>query len=228
MSESAKLIKMCRQSSHLKLVIIESGIHFHTSAVEGLALKYEHKNKWKTSVSSLKFTDFNDRIDSSCKITIMFNSSIINPSTKVDLNMPKPPSVGIAMFEALQQQFNKREYAVSSFPTNYNSNFEMFRGMKIKNVHSVNDQCRAIARIHRVGDDVDNMPTLQGTLVCYTHFPTPPLSEKNTNIFGELFGIIFKDENNLLHTQNFHFLSTVVTLGYKKTCCIELQKITEI
>ena len=116
MSENAKLIKMCRKSSLLKLVIIESGIHFHTSAIKGLALKYQHKYKWRTSVSYLKFTKFNDRIDSSCKISIMFNSPLISPNTKIDLNIPKPPSVSTVMFEALHPKFNKREYAVSSFP----------------------------------------------------------------------------------------------------------------
>ena len=123
MSESVKLIKMCQKSSHLKLVIIESGTHFHTSAIEGLALKYQDKYKRRTSVSYLKFTEFNDRIDSSCKISIAFDSPFINPNTKIDLNIPKLPSVSTAIFEALHPQSNKREYAVSSFPANYNSNF---------------------------------------------------------------------------------------------------------
>ena len=200
-SESAQLIKMCRNSGHLKLVIIESGSHFQTSAIEGLALKYQHKHKWRASVSSIKFTDFNDKIDGNSKITIIFNSNLISPSHKFDLSITRPPSVSTAMFEALHSQFNKREYSVSSFPTNYNQAFEVFQGVKIQNVHEVKTQSRAIARIHHVNDDIDKMPTLQGTLVYDTYFPAPPLGEKNSNIFGELFGILYKDESGLLHTR---------------------------
>lgn len=45
------------------------------------------------------------------------------------------------------------------------------------------------------------MRTLQGTLVYDTYYPAPPLEDRNSDIFGALFGILYKDECGLLHTR---------------------------
>ena len=103
---------------------------------------------------------------------------------------------------------------MSTFPSNYNFDYEMFRGIPIKSPHEVKTQCRHIARIHHIDDD-ENIPTLQGTFVYDTYFPAPPLAPTNKNIFNELFGIIYKDENNILHTRKISM--------YEYCCCFGLK-----
>ena len=189
---------------NVKLVIIESNIHFKMTAIENLASTYTSRFYWTTGTTFLQFTDFNDKIDDGCNVTIFFNSNEISPARKVDLAIPRPPMTNLGFYECIHKDFNKREFHISSFPSNFNKEYDFLKGVPLEKPHLVKEKARPIARIHRLADD-ENMPTLQGTFVYDSFFPAPPLGQVNDNVFGKLFGLIYKDENDMLVTRKISY-----------------------
>ena len=130
--ECSNLLKICRKSSHLKLIILEYSPKFQAKQINNLVSKFQQKYKWRIKQSFEQFTDYNDRIDDGCHIAMMFNTNMIKPSSNIGLGIPKPPNVSNAMFESIYKDFNKRQYNISSFPPNYNFEYEMFKGTQLK------------------------------------------------------------------------------------------------
>ena len=58
------------------------------------------------------------------------------------------------------------------------------------------------------------MPTLQGTFAYDSFYPAPPLSPNNDNVFGKLFGIIYKDENDTLLTRKISYFEYCQCFGF--------------
>ena len=154
-----------------------------------LSTSFSKKYKWRIKQSFEHFPDYNDRIDDGCHIAMMLNTNMMKSSSTISLGIPKPPNVSNVMFESVYKDFNKRHYNVSSFPSNYNFDYEMFKSITIKTPPSVKSRCRLIAIIHHINDD-EHIPTLQRIFVYDAYYPTPPLAPENANIFGELFGKI--------------------------------------
>ena len=153
-----------------------------------------------------------DFIDDGCNITIFFNSNEISPARSFDLVITRPPEIHIGFYECIHKAFNKREFHLSSFPSNCNKDYDFLRGVPIHKPHSVKNKSRPIARIHKLEDD-DNMPTLQGTFVYESFYPAPPLGPNNDNVFGKLFGIIYKDENDTLLTRKISYFEYCQCFG---------------
>ena len=169
-----------------------------------LKYKFEHEYKWKTHSFLAQFTQFNDLIDDSIIVTIMLNHVLVDPKTKINMFIPKPPENAQGFNENIHKPFHKKEYSVSSFPSNITIDYNTFIGKPIQNPHDIKTKCRAIATIHSFSE-TETVSTLQGSFIYDTHFPAPPVCSNNSNIFSKLFGFIYRAEDNNLHTRSISF-----------------------
>ena len=212
--ECTSLFTTCNENNNVKIIILEYNTLFDLDIIKSLKQTFETKYKWKTSSTLAQFTQFNDAIDNSLGITIMFNSTLVSPSTKINLGIARPPKIHKGFNEYIHSDFNRLEFSVSSFPSNDTATTDTYVGRIIKNVHDVKTTCRAIATIHKY-DDPEQVPTLQGSFIYDSHYPAPPLSAENDNIFSQLLGIIYKAENNRLYTIPISFYEYYSAFGTK-------------
>ena len=204
LNECLELMKLCNKNNRLKVAVIENSTIYNMASLNVLKNDFEHKHKCKTHSFLAQFTQFNDLIDDSIIISIMMNQSLVNPKFKINIFVPKPPENAKGFNEKIHKPFHKKEFSVSSFPSNTTIDYDTFIGKPIKNPHNIKIKCRAKATIHSC-NNAELAPTLQGSFVYDTHFPAPPVCSNNSNIFSKLFGIIYKAEDNNLHTKPISF-----------------------
>ena len=132
--------------------------------------------------------------------------------------IPKPPECTTGFNEKVYKNFHKKEFSISSFPSNITSDYDTFTGRPIKNPQNIKNKCRTIATV--IPYNQDHAPTLQGSFVYDTQFPAPPICSNNSNVFKNLFGIIYKAEDNNLHTRPISFFEyyNMFNMEYEITC----------
>ena len=148
LNECSELIKLCNKNNRLKIVVIENSTIYDMASINVLKNTLEHQHKWKTHSFLAQFTQFNDLIDGSIIGTIMMNQTLVSPKTKINMFIPKPPENVKGFNEKIHKPFHKKEYSVSSFPSNSSIDYNTFIGRPIKSPHNIKTKCRAIATIH--------------------------------------------------------------------------------
>ena len=195
----------CNRNNTTKVIIIECNTNFDLDNITSIKKVFESKYEWTTASTLVQFTQFNDTIDNSLGVTILFNKTLVTPSTKINLGIARPPKLQKGFNDCIHPSFNKLEFSISSFPSNTSSASDTCVGQVIENVHTNKYATRAIATVRR-HDSPENMPTLQGPFVYDSHYPTPPLYSDNNNGFSEIFGIIFKSRKpTTAHETDFIF-----------------------
>ena len=202
--ECSTLVEVCNKNNFVKIVTIQSNTTYNIEYINELRQRFEHKFHWKTFSSLAQFPQFNDIIDDSSLITIMLNNTLVNPSSTINIHIPRPPKIPDGFQSKIHPAFNKIEFSISSFPSNCNVDYDNYRGHPYENVHNVKSRCRPTATIHRY-DSEPTTSTYQGSYVYDSQYPAPPLSPDNDNIFSKLFGLIYKAEDNRLHTRPVSF-----------------------
>ena len=204
LQECTSFFTTCNRNNMTKIIVIEYNTNFDLDGINSIKKVFETKYKWTSTSTLTQFTQFNDMIDDSLGITILFNKTLTTPSSKINLSIARPPKLPKGFNECVHQAFNRLEFSISSFPSNTTVSSDTYIGHVIDNVHNNKSAARAIATVRRY-DNPDNIPTLQGSFVYDSHYPAPPLCSDNDNIFSNMFGIIFKAEDQKLHTRPIAF-----------------------
>ena len=176
------LISKLKEQSNLECVVFEMADFSRTNLRK--LIKQLQNQQFMVHQHHMHFPAYNDSIDGSSTFIIAINKNY-HPDVCIDAIVP-PPHVPQSILGHLHTPFNTKEYAIYDKSENHTIyEYHSLVESQVPRLHS-----KPVAYLH----DRRNESTI-GRKIYASNHPAPPLEPFNFNPFGQLFGILYEENN---------------------------------
>jgi hypothetical protein len=173
-------INLLHRKSKLKLAIFE----FHHEIPSAILYQFKsnlNNHGWISNTDILNYSEFSDNI--SGRITILsaiHKNYLLRPDVKL-FSVTRPPIIPISISQHVLAKFNLEQHAIPNLN-------ELF------NLEIINDHHQCQSSVSAIIKPKSNDIRLdEGYQIYDTSYPAPLPTSTQDGLFGQLFGIIFRD-----------------------------------